>query len=46
MTSHAGSASSSTRTSDTGADVVDEPGTPRAFMAAHDPARVLREIDA
>ena len=32
--------------SDIGADVVDDPNTPRAFIAAHDPARVLREIDA
>ena len=32
--------------SDTGADVVDDPNTPRAYIAAHDPARVLREIDA
>jgi hypothetical protein len=33
-------------TSDTGADVVDEPGVPGEFIAEHDPARVLREIDA
>jgi hypothetical protein len=32
--------------SDTGADVVDEPNTPHAFIAAHDPARALREIEA
>ena len=32
--------------SDTGADVLDEPATPRAHIARHDPARVLREIDA
>ena len=32
--------------SDTGADVVSESYTPRSFIADHDPARVLREIDA
>lgn len=32
--------------SDTGADVVSEPYAPRSFIAEHDPARVLREIDA
>lgn len=32
--------------SDTGADVVAEPYAPRSFIAAHDPARVLREIGA
>lgn len=32
--------------SDTGADVLAEPGTPRSFIAGWDPARVLREIDA
>lgn len=32
--------------SDTGADVVTEPYTPRSFIAEHDPARVLREIAA
>lgn len=31
---------------DTGADVLDEPGAPRAYIAEWDPARVLREIDA
>jgi hypothetical protein len=32
--------------SDTGADVVSEPYAPRSFIATHDPARVLREVDA
>jgi hypothetical protein len=32
--------------SDKGADVVAEPNSPFAFIAAHDPARVLREIEA
>ncbi|MGW3144863.1 DUF6221 family protein [Streptomyces sp. NPDC001177] len=32
--------------SDTGADVIAEPYAPRSFIAAHDPARVLREINA
>ena len=32
--------------SETGADVVDEPNAPYTFIAAHDPARVLRDIDA
>ncbi|MFE9125045.1 DUF6221 family protein [Streptomyces sp. NPDC007148] len=31
--------------SDTGTDVIDEAGAPVEFIAAHDPARVLREID-
>lgn len=29
-----------------GADVISEPGAPTAHMARHDPARVLREIEA
>jgi len=32
--------------SSTGADVVDEPYTPRHHIARHDPARVLAEVDA
>lgn len=32
--------------SDTGADVIDEPGAPVNHIAAHDPARVLRDIEA
>ncbi|MEU1445482.1 DUF6221 family protein [Streptomyces mirabilis] len=32
--------------SDKGADVVDEPNSPYAHIARHDPARVLREIEA
>lgn len=32
--------------SDTGADVVAEPDTPRAYIALWDPARVLRGIEA
>lgn len=32
--------------SDTGADVVDEPNTPLAHIVRHDPARVLREVEA
>ncbi|WP_406156931.1 DUF6221 family protein [Streptomyces canus] len=32
--------------SETGADVVSEPYAPRSFIAEHDPARVLREIEA
>ncbi|MEV6696204.1 DUF6221 family protein [Streptomyces sp. NPDC051453] len=32
--------------SNTGADVVEEPGTPCAHIARHDPARVLAEVEA
>lgn len=32
--------------SDTGADVVDEPGSPLPHIARHDPARVLRNVTA
>lgn len=32
--------------SDKDADVVEEPGTPRTYIARHDPARVLAEVDA
>ncbi|MFE5628463.1 DUF6221 family protein [Streptomyces sp. NPDC056543] len=32
--------------SDTGADVVAEPNVPIRHIASHDPARVLREVDA
>lgn len=32
--------------SNSGADVIDEPGVPAEFIAEHDPARVLLETDA